>query len=663
MKSLDHCIIYTQDDALSQKVDLVLKFSCTVQHVDNSQQLETTLSQNKSTILLVDLRGHDIRRILPWVLHDLPQTVVIVLADQDSVSAREAQAMGVYAVEPLEFDRVAFTGLVSRAQAYLRLMKENTILKKTVVETMAIHPVASEIPSSESSVKILSQFFKAFRNFDNINTMLEGMIDGISSCAGISRVGIFATTDDKNDYQLMAGNKCLESSYKIKVPANDPIIHWMNINVHIISRSGLAHLHDTSERLLLQQWLDLLGAEAMVPLYGRKQIIGWILVGRRATGEALDQSDLETLSILGDHVSTMLENALLYEKLTIQNTLTDTVFDSVPAGIVAVGADGIINWVNQAAEEILKVSALSVKGCSVEKLSTQLADQLNRCMSDIPLDGAIDWVDPDTQRSLSVVVRKLTSGVDNRCSGAVALIHDFTRERILKAEERRVARAAFWTDLAAAMSHEIRNPLVAISTFAQLLPDSYTDPEFRDDFSKLVSEEVSRLNAMVDQINEFANYPESDLKDIEIKTVMKKVLAIVGSDLKKKNIPIDIKYENITSGIHGDNTALAEALVHLIRNSMEALVKIEKPLIQVNITEVSEAVRNPALVIRIRDNGPGIATEVVAKVFSPFYSTKNRGIGLGLPIVKRTLEDHNGSITIDSHANGGDVTVTLPLTK
>ncbi len=663
MKSLEHCIIYTQDTVLAQKVDGVLKFSSVVQHIDDSQQLEVTLNHHNSTILLFDLRGHDMRKLLPWVLHDMQHALVIALADRDSVPACEAQAMGVYAVEPLEIERISFNALMSRAQAYLQLIKENALLKKTVLEATSVPQAQAEPSSSESSVKILAQFFKAFRNFDNINTMLEGMIEGISSCSKISRVGIFAITDGQNSYHLMAGSKCLEDSYKIKVSASDSIVHWMNINAHIISRSGLMHLHDTSERLLLQHWLELLGAEAIVPLYGRKQIVGWIFVGRRATGESLDQTDLENLSMLGDHVSTMLENALLYEKITVQNALTDTVFDSVPAGIVAVGADGTVTWINHAAENILRVTASIVKGQSIEKLSTQLADKLNRCLREMPTDEVVAWIDPDTQRSLSVVVRKLTSGIDCTCIGAVALIHDFTRERVLKTEEKRVARAAFWTDLAAAMSHEVRNPLVAISTFAQLLPECYEDPEFRDNFSLLVSEEVSRLNAMVDQINEFANYPESDLKDIDIKSVMRNVLSLIGSELTENSIPIDIKYENIVSDIHGDKTALTAALVHLIRNSMEALAEREKPAIKITVTEVSESVRNPVLLIRITDNGPGISADVVEKVFSPFYSTKNRGIGLGLPIVKRTLEDHNGTIIINTNANGGDVTVSLPITK
>ena len=147
MKSLEHCIIYTQDAELAQKVDGVLRFRCVVQHIDDSQQLETTLNHYNSTILLFDLRGHDIRKLLPWVLHEMPQTLVVALADRDSVPAREAQAMGVYAVEPLEIERVSFNALMSRAYSYLQLMKENVLLKKTVVEAASALPVQTELSS------------------------------------------------------------------------------------------------------------------------------------------------------------------------------------------------------------------------------------------------------------------------------------------------------------------------------------------------------------------------------------------------------------------------------------------------------------------------------------------------------------------------------------
>ncbi len=111
------------------------------------------------------------------------------------------------------------------------------------------------------------------------------------------------------------------------------------------------------------------------------------------------------------------------------------------------------------------------------------------------------WIDPNTRRSLSVESRRL---LDHHTPlGAVAVIHDLTAEENLRQKQDLVDRAAFWTDLAASMSHEIRNPLVAIKTFAQLLPERFDDPEFRKNFNQIVVQEIDRLDKIITQINAF----------------------------------------------------------------------------------------------------------------------------------------------------------------
>ena len=101
------------------------------------------------------------------------------------------------------------------------------------------------------------------------------------------------------------------------------------------------------------------------------------------------------------------------------------------------------------------------------------------------------WIDPITRRSLCVETRRL---VDQKNPlGAVAVVHDLTAQDNLRQKQDLVDRAAFWTDLAASMSHEIRNPLVAIKTFAQLLPERFEDPDFRKDFNQIVVQEIDRL--------------------------------------------------------------------------------------------------------------------------------------------------------------------------
>src|SRR5947199_7472465 len=132
------------------------------------------------------------------------------------------------------------------------------------------------------------------------------------------------------------------------------------------------------------------------------------------------------------------------------------------------------------------------------------------------------WIDPNTRRSLSVEARRLLD--QHTPLGAVAVVHDLTDEDNMRQKQDLVDRAAFWTDLAASMSHEIRNPLVAIKTFAQLLPERFEDPDFRKDFNEIVVQEIDRLDKIITQINKFAHPPELVMKPMDVRAAVTKGL-------------------------------------------------------------------------------------------------------------------------------------------
>jgi two-component system sensor histidine kinase AtoS len=248
------------------------------------------------------------------------------------------------------------------------------------------------------------------------------------------------------------------------------------------------------------------------------------------------------------------------------------------------------------------------------------------------------------------------------CMGAVALLYDRTAEQQLREKEERLERATFWTELAASMSHEVRNPLVAIKTFAQLLPERYEDPEFRSSFSELVAKEVDRLNKIIQQIDDFANPPQLQFKAIDVKDTLRKGLDMAVLRIPQNGVSIQAKAADDLPKIRGDERALAECFSEIITNAMEASQGRKKPRIEI-ATEEGETVNGqatPGVTIIVKDNAGGIPEEIRDKVFSPFCTTKARGMGLGLPIARRTVTDHSGRLEINSGKKGTAVRITLP---
>ncbi len=271
--------------------------------------------------------------------------------------------------------------------------------------------------------------------------------------------------------------------------------------------------------------------------------------------------------------------------------------------------------------------------------------------------GPVEWTEPIARRELSIQIRCLHQ--NGQCIGAMAVLHDMTEERILREKQNNLERATFWNELASAISHEVRNPLVAISTFSQLLPERYADEEFRTQFRDLTTQEVARLNGMIDQLDEYANPPRIEFAPVDPGILLETACCKARSgDPGMPEVDMDVAAG--LPSIKGDLNILADAIVRLLQNAVTAVEKQAQPRVSLRASAGEIGSGRPAVLIEVRDNGSGIPPEIREKVFSPFCTTKARGVGLGLPVVRRTMIDHSGLVALDSDGTGTIVRLTLP---
>ncbi|CAN5313006.1 hypothetical protein BH20VER2_BH20VER2_13500 [soil metagenome] len=658
------CILYTQDADLARRVKAFLRVLAEVRQVTDGDRLDAVLQQTSPALLLIDLRAKDVRDLLTQVQTDWPEVLITALGTPRSEPLREAEQAGIYAAEDLQLDRRRFQALVARAFDHLRVLQENRELR---TQTLSLVPAAEPMRRldlgpdrhSASSMPLL-RFPRVFRRVDNVETLLASVVEGVADAASVTRVGIFSRMRQGDRYRLRAGLRCLPETSEIEYGERDPLVRWFELHAHLICRSNLSEAADQTQRALLRRALDTCGAEVIVPLHARGRIIGWLFVGHRLTGQRYEYSDLENLMLLAEHVSTVLENALLYEEITLQKTLAETLLKSIPPGIVATDENAIIRWFNPTAERILGISATEALNRPAEAAGSRLASFLRETLESTNALPSQQWVDANTRRSLNIETRRL---LDQRTPlGAVAVVHDLTAEENLRQKQDLVDRAAFWTDLAASMSHEIRNPLVAIKTFAQLLPERFDDADFRRDFNEIVVQEINRLDKIITQINNFAHPPELVMKPLDVRASVKRALEMAQDKVGTNGTPVEMNLPNDLPDVLGDETALTEAFAHLVANAAEATHGQKKPQIRLGAKLVREGSAARGVVVTVQDNGKGIDPDLKEKVFSPFCTTKARGMGLGLPIVKRTVFDHNGRVDIVSDPTGTSVSVLLPTT-
>jgi nitrogen-specific signal transduction histidine kinase len=656
MSSLPASIVYTKDDVLLQRLSGYLYARSVLRHLTEPAELELLLKQYGAVLLFMDLRGPECRTLLPRILKEFPEAVIIALGAPRSDPGLAAAAGGVYAVEPADVERLRFQTLFEQAQAHLRLQQENRLLRSDLQRTAA----SVQEPPRENIAPLLGHFSSAFRRFDNVGIMLESIVEGVASCARVSRVAMFSITPAEQ-YRFRAGVKCLQETRALEFKTNHPFVQWLKIHAHSISRSMLRHIETVEERLLLEQMLDLMGAEAILPLYGRERLIGWLALGRPSSGAPFEQRDIEELTLLAEQVSVTIENSLLHESIAIQKALAENLLQAIPVGIIAAGSDGTIRWFNSGAEKLLNVSAGGLIGQPVGRLSGYLASLLNRCMDGEKSSGAVEWTEPQTRRSLSIQTRCLEE--NGRCIGSMAVLHDLTEEQIMREKQNNLERAEFWNELASAISHEVRNPLVAISTFSQLLPERYADEEFRTQFRDLTTQEVDRLNGMIDQLDEFASPPKLKFAAVAVDEMLENALCMARQYEQPVKIGVDMDLQGGLPDIQGDADVLTDSIVRLLLNAFTAVENVPAPHVRIKAFAGEIGSGRPAVILEICDNGPGIPEAIREKVFSPFCTTKARGVGLGLPIVQRTMIDHGGLVTLESSGSSTVVRLTLPAVE
>ena len=654
------CILYSQDADLVRRIKAFLGALAQVRHVSSPDRLDAVLQQNSPAILVLDLRAKEARDLLEQIQVALPDILIIALGTLRSEPLREVEQSGIYAAEDLQIDRRRLQALVSRGFDHLRVLQENRDLREhaLVPTPEPSRRVEAFSDRRETSMPLL-RFPRVFRRFDNVEALLSSVVESVADATGVGRVGIFSKIRQSDRYRLRAGLRCLPETYDLEYGERDSLVRWFELHAHLICRANLPQV-DAAQRTLMRRALDLFAAEVIVPLHARGRIIGWLFFGHRITGQRFESDDLEGLMLLAEHVSTVLENALLYEEVTLQKTLAETLLKSIPPGIVATDEEAKIRWFNPTAEQILGVTARDALNQPVEAVGSRLAAFLRETLDARENLPARQWIDPNTRRSLSVETRRLVD--EKNPLGAVAVVHDLTAEDNLRQKQDLVDRAAFWTDLAASMSHEIRNPLVAIKTFAQLLPERFEDPDFRKDFNEIVVQEIDRLDKIITQINNFAHPSELVMKPVDVRSSVKKAIDLARVRVAKNGVAIDTTLPNDLPRVLGDEEALTEVFAHLVANAAEATSGQSKRRITLAAKSIREGDHASGVVITVQDNGKGISPDLREKIFSPFCTTKARGMGLGLPIVKRTVFDHNGRVDIDSNPNGTSVSVMLPAT-
>lgn len=667
MNALPVCILSTRDDHLRQRIMGLLGDVAVIHELVGINDIRDACRTLAPVLILLDARQPDFRERLATLCGAAGTAPVLAFAVPGSDPAMLAGQFEVFAVESPEVERQVLQTHVRRAVVHSRLLAENRLLKRKLTEAppRAVIHSQREIASclTRSAGGDANTFSRALREIGrDLKAVLTHLIEEVAGITRASRVGIFLSDPGSpRRYRLRAGLRCLAGTDQFAYSDNSPLVQWMRHHAHFVARSTLDQAVSEGDNLHLEQALDALGADVLIPLHQSEGLIGWMFLGRRISGIAYSSADVESFMSLAEHVGTMLETAMLQDALTLQKTLLENVLQQVPVGIVAADTDGIVCAMNEVATSILAVSRQEAMYAPACRVNGQLADLMARCLDGSCLNATETWKDAHAGKLLSAALRRLKHG--DRCCGVVAIIEDYGAVERLREESLRSERVLFWTELAAAIAHEVRNPLVAIQTFVQLLPERYQDEKFRTEFRQLAGVEIERVNRLVDQIQCFANQPKLEMTFLKPGKVLESALQQVVATHPDKQVALRHKVPPGLPTVHGDSQALMAGFAHVLTNAFEAVAEQAAPAVEISCERIQDGNGRQHLRFVISDNGRGMPSEGYEKAFSPFFTTKPRGIGLGLPIAKRIFHDHGGAVAIEPVATGCKLSITLPASK
>ena len=405
--------------------------------------------------------------------------------------------------------------------------------------------------------------------------------------------------------------------------------------------------------------LATLGGEIAFPLANDFVVSGLILIGRKRSGDPYFVDDIDLLSTLSSQAAVAMQNAQLYRQVVLANEYLDNILSTMESGVIAVDGTGRVSRVNPAAERLTGLSSDELGKSDPAALPTMLAMPLRETLQDGKPRPQFETSITGPAGLVPLVCSTATlQSKDGSTAGALIVFSDLTRVKHLEREKHIAERLAAFGALASGVAHEIKNPLVAIRTFAELLPERFADIDFREDFSKVVVREIDRIDNLVARLRGIATAPQAKLGAVDVRQPLADTLKLLRGQIEQTRTIVRTAVEDSDPLVTIDDAQLKQLFLNLLQNAIEAMGYDGE--LTILVARRHSGAGN-SIGIEISDTGPGISQSVQDRIFEPFFTTKATGSGLGLAICRSIVDAHRGSIRVQNNVDRGTtIIVELP---
>ena len=344
---------------------------------------------------------------------------------------------------------------------------------------------------------------------------------------------------------------------------------------------------------------------------------------------------------------------------------------SLRNGVLAVTVDGTVAVMNEVAYRILGLpqrrSDIGRPFTGVLQGRPEVARIIGGAFDLAHLPNRAELRLKSTNKVIGYTISQVQDS-RGRLTGVTLFFKDLTRVEQLEERERLRDRLAALGEMAAAIAHEVKNPLAGIEVMAGILKRQL--PESQDAQSILgdIIKEAKMANAIVLEVLEFVRPIRLQFERTALADVVRDAISMAESQVPRGDVEVVVTLPEDLAPLHGDPHQLRQVFTNLLTNAFEALAS--HGAVRIAATQLSaedEAAAGdvhaiPMIQVEVSDDGPGMPADVMDKIFSPFFTTKPQGSGLGLAIVRKIVDAHDGRIDVSARAAGGTrFRVTLPV--
>jgi len=514
----------------------------------------------------------------------------------------------------------------------------------------------------------LNLFLQALSNVLDVEKLVHRAVEGFTELFGLSFCSLLVLDEDTLQYPVAASHG-LDAAMQseLRLTMDSPLIQWLLRNNQCLSKDlCFERAAIDSGGYALHQEMEILHAEWVLPLWNQGRLLGLVGVSKRATGRDLTEEELDLLRVLASYVTVALQNALSHHRISAEKTYNKNILNDLGSGVLAMDAAGRIISLNHNGEKILALSAGDVEGRKIGLAGSVVADILLRTLEENQCFSRHEFIYPANQKLIGAST-SVMSDERGRQLGAVMVFADLSEVPSVPSQMQQERTFEELINLTAWLAHEIKNPLVAIKTFTQLLPQKYDDGEFRDSFQSVVEAEVSRLDGVVENVLEFGKREQLERRPADIHMILDHLVKEMRAELKKRSIKLNKKYEVKDKLVAIDERQIHIALKSLFRGALED-ASTGHLLLRTSLTYADEAKgngkRQDYLKIHLRGSEQQGALRELQNIFLPYTGTSENQSHLALGLAQKIIRQHQGWLEVaNERAPGADFAIVLPTVQ